>query len=183
MGDTLSQTWRALVSESAEPQGARGNPGGGAADSSAKLGVCLCAPGVSEQAATVVPLAHPLQRIPREGGRRLRARDRPAAAAGTATHRYNLARFVARSKPRDPSIATQTERVWATEALCPARGVGTGARRGVPGLRALSARSSHPTPPVFPAWPLGAKGLAKGGGDRRRGPWSVARTIEHGHAY
>ena len=131
----------------------------------------------------MVPLAHPLQRIPREGGRRLRARDRPAAAAGTATHRYNLARFVARSKPRDPSIATQTERVWATEALCPARGVGTGARRGVPGLRALSTRSSHPTPPVFPAWPLGAKGLAKGGGDRRRGPSSVARTIEHGHAY
>lgn len=75
----------------------------------------------------MVPLALPLQRISREGGRRLRAGDRPAAAAGTATHRYNLARFVVRSKPRGASIATQTEPdlgVWATEALCPAKGGG-----------------------------------------------------------
>lgn len=118
-----------LVFEPAEPQGARGSPGG--ADVSAKLGVCVCAPALSYQAATVVPLALPLQRISREGGRRLPARDRPAAAAGTATHRYNLARFVVRSKPRGPSIATQTEPdlgVWATEALGPAKGVGTGAR-------------------------------------------------------
>lgn len=87
----------------------------------------------------MVPLALPLQRISREGGRRLRARDRPAAAAGTATHRYNLARFVVRSKPRGPCIATQTEpdlRAWATEALSPAKGVGTGARwRGPKVLR------------------------------------------------
>lgn len=44
-GHIISDLERDMVTESVEPQGARGNPGG--ADGSAKLGVCLCAPAVS----------------------------------------------------------------------------------------------------------------------------------------
>lgn len=64
--------------------------------------------------------------------------DTPAAAAGTATHRYNLARFFiflflrALSPWVRPCRPRGIRGVWVTEAPCPARiGLVTRAQRGV----------------------------------------------------